>query len=183
MNAAPDGFPGPSNRSRTQSSRQRRDVERLEAVMGEPAHVAVEQLAEIGHAILEHRDAVDAHAPGKALIDVGIDAAGAQHVRMHHAAAENLQPVLAFAETNLALVAPALDVDLERGFGERKERRPESHVDVIDLEKRLAEFVQDPFEVAEMRTLVDDETLDLVKLRCVRGIGIDPIGAARTDYA
>src|SRR6266436_2686421 len=164
MNAAPDGFPGPSNRSRTQSSRQRRDVERLEAVMAEPAHVALEQLPQVGHAVFQHRDAVDAHAPGKALIDVGIDVAGAQHVRMHHAAAENLQPVLAFAEADLALVAAALDVDLERGLGERKERRPEPHVDVVDLEERPAELVQDPFEVAEMRALVDDEALDLVKL-------------------
>src|SRR6478672_2419352 len=169
--------------SRAQSSRQRRDVERLEAVMGEPAHVAVEQLPEIGHAVFQHRDAVDAHAPGKALVDVGIDAAGAQHVRMHHAAAQNLQPVLAFAEANFTLVAPALDIDLERRLGERKERRPESHVDVIDLEERLAEFVQDPFEVTEMRDLVDDEALDLMKLRRVGRIRIDAIGAARTDDA
>src|ERR1700716_2783980 len=169
--------------SRTQPSRQRRDVERLEAVMGEPAHVAFEQLPQIGDAVFQHRDAVDAHAPGKALVGVGIDAAGAQHIRMHHAAAENLQPVLAFAETDFALVAPALDIDFERRLGERKKRRPESHVDVIDLEERLAEFMQDPFEVAEMRALVDDETFDLVKLRRVGGVGIDPIGASRTDDA
>src|SRR3954471_10763065 len=99
--------------SRAQSPRQGRDVERLEAVMRKPAHVAVEQLAQISDAVFQHRDAVEAHAPGKALVDVGIDAAGAQHVRMHHAAAENFEPVLAFAETDLALVAAALDVDLE----------------------------------------------------------------------
>src|SRR5258707_3376005 len=98
---------------------------------------------------------------------------------MHHAAAENLQPVLTFAETDFALVAPALDVDLERGLGEREERRPEAHVDVIDLEERLAELVQNPFEVAEMRTLVDDEAFDLVELRRMRRIGIDAVGAAR----
>src|SRR5882672_1772952 len=85
--------------SRAQSSRQCRDVERLEAVVIEPADVAVEQLPEISDAVFQHRDAVEAHAPGKALIDVGIDAAGAQHVRMHHAAAKNFEPILAFAET------------------------------------------------------------------------------------
>src|SRR5712675_483684 len=138
--------------------------------MAEPAHVAFEQLAQIGHAVFQHRDTVDAHAPGKTLIDVGIDAAGAQHVRMHHAAAENLQPVLTLAETDLSLVAPALDVDLERRLGEREERRAESHVDVIDLEERLAELVQDPFEVAEMRDLVDDEALDLMELRRMGGV-------------
>ncbi len=58
-----------------------------------------------------------------------------------------------------------------------------AHVDVIDLEERLAEFVQDPFEMAEMRALVDDEALDLVKLRGVGGVGIDAIGAARADDA
>src|ERR1700685_609718 len=108
--------------------------------MRKPAYVAVEQLAQIAHAIFEHRDTVDAHAPGEALIDVGIDAAGAQHVRMHHAAAENLKPVLALAETDFTLVAPALDIDLERWLGEGKERRAESHVDVIDLEERLDEL-------------------------------------------
>src|SRR3981189_3539542 len=151
--------------------------------MREAADRAVEQLPEVGHAVFQHRDAVDAHAPGKALIDVGIDAAGAQHVRMDHAAAENLQPVLALAEADLTLVAPALDVDLERGFGERKERRPKAHVDVVDLEERLAELVQNPFEMAEMRTLVDHEAFDLVKLRRVGGIRIDALVAARTDHA
>src|ERR1700720_4362516 len=104
--------------------------------MREPAPVALEQFPQVGHAVFQHRDAIDAHAPGKTLIDVGIDAAGAQYVRMHHAAAEDLQPVLALAETDLALVAPALDIDLERRLSERKERRTESHVDVIDLEER-----------------------------------------------
>src|SRR6266481_3176399 len=88
--------------SRAQSSRQGRNVERLEAVVIEPAHVALEQLPQIGHAVFQHRDAVDAHAPGKALVDFGIDAAGVQHIRMHHAAAENLEPVLAFAEADFA---------------------------------------------------------------------------------
>src|SRR6202163_951714 len=127
--------------------------------MGKPAHVALEQLPQVGHAVFQHRDAVDAHAPGKALIDVGIDAAGAQHIRMHHAAAENLEPVLALAETDFALVAPTLDIDLERRLGEGKERRAESHVDVIDLEEGLAELMQDPFEMTEMRTLVDHKAL------------------------
>ena len=86
---------------------------------------------------------------------------------MHHAAAENLQPVVAFAEADFALVAAALDVDLERRLGEREERRPEPHLDVVDLEERLAEFLQDPFQVAEMRALVDDQALDLMEHRRV----------------
>src|ERR1700749_955903 len=109
--------------------------------MVKPEHVAVEQLAQVVHALFQHRDTVDAHAPCKALVFVGIDAAGAQHIRMHHAAAENLEPVLALAESDLALVAPALDVDLERRLGEREERREEAHVDLVDLEESLEELV------------------------------------------
>jgi len=49
--------------------------------------------------------------------------------------------------------------------------------------KRLAELVQDPFQMAEMRALVDDEAFDLVKLRRMGGVRIDAIGAARADDA
>src|ERR1700761_6110806 len=102
---------------------------------------------------------------------------------MHHAAAQNLEPVFALAEADFALVPAALDVDLERRLGEREERRPEAHVDVVDLEERLAELVQDPFEVAEMGALVDDKAFDLMELRRVCRIRVDAIGAAGTDDA
>src|SRR6185436_16117965 len=109
------------SRSCAQPAGQRREVERPEAVVCEPAHVGLEEGAQIGHSVFEHGDAVDTHAPGESLILVGIEAAIAHHIGMDHAAAENLQPVLALAEPDLALVAPALDVDLERGLSERQE--------------------------------------------------------------
>src|SRR5579875_3522673 len=102
----------------TQSPRQGRKVERAKAVVRKPAYVGLEEGTQIGHAVFEHGDAVDAEAPGKTLEFVGIEPAILQHVRMHHAAAENLHPVVALAEPDLALVAPALDVDLERRLGE-----------------------------------------------------------------
>ena len=37
------------------------EVERTEAVMGEPAHVGLEERAKIRHAVFEHGDAVDPH--------------------------------------------------------------------------------------------------------------------------
>ena len=73
--------------------------------------------------------------------------------------------------------------DFERRLGEREERRPEPHADAIDLEERLEELFQDPFQVAEMRLLVDDETLDLVEHRRVGLVGIAAVGAARNDHA
>src|SRR5262245_44836326 len=107
--------------SRAQASCQGRQVERAEAVVGEPAHVGLEEGAQVRHAVFEHGDAVDAHAPGEPLVLVRIDADVAQHVRMHHPAAEDLHPVLAFAEADLVLALAALDVGLERGLGEREE--------------------------------------------------------------
>ena len=109
--------------------------------MGEPAHVRFEEGAQIRHAVFEHGDAVDPHAPGESLIFIRIEAAVAQHVGMHHAAAEDLHPILALAEPHFALVAPALDVDFERRLGEREVGRAEPHLHPLDLEERLAEFL------------------------------------------
>ena len=86
---------------------------------------------------------------------------------MHHAAAENFQPVVAFAEADFAFVAPALDVDFERRLGERKERGTKAHADAIDFEERLAELLQNPFQMAEMRAPVDDQAFDLMEHRRV----------------
>src|SRR5436190_10314148 len=101
--------------SRAQPSGQSRPVERTKAVMRQPTDIGLEEGAQVRHAVFEHRDAVDAHAPGEALVLVGIEPAIAQHVRVHHAAAENFHPIVAFAEADLALVAAVLDVDLKRG--------------------------------------------------------------------
>src|SRR4051812_13119321 len=171
------------SRSCTQSASERREVERTEAVMREPAHVGLEEGAQVRHPVFQHGDAVDSHAPGEALIFVGIEAAIAQHVRMHHSTAENLQPVVALAEPDLALVAPALDVDLKRGFGEREERRAEAHLDLIDLEECLAELLQNPLQVTEMRGLVDDQSFDLVEHGSVCLVAVAAIGPAGNDDA
>ena len=82
--------------------------------MLEPAHISVEEGAEVRHAVFQHGDAVDTHAPGEALIHVRIEPAETQDVGMHHPAAQDLHPVIALAEADLAgLRAVALDVDLE----------------------------------------------------------------------
>ena len=54
---------------------------------------------------------------------------------------------------------------------------------LIDLEERLAELLEDPFQVAEMRALVDHQALDLVEHRRVGLVGVAAIGAARDDHA
>src|SRR5208282_1180062 len=115
--------------SAAEAPREGRDVKRLEAVVVDPAKVRVEEVAQVGNSVFEHGDAVDSHSPGEALGGLRIDAAICQHVGVDHAAPQNLEPVLAFAETDFSARAPALDVDLHRGRGEGKEARAEAHAD------------------------------------------------------
>ena len=100
---------------------------------------------------------------------------------MHHAAAEDLQPVLALAEADLVALAGTLDVHLHRRLGEGKERGPEAHAHLLDLEERAAELLQHPFEIGQIGALVDHQALDLMEHRRMGLIGILAIGAARTN--
>ena len=90
----------------------------------------------------------------------------------------------ALAETHLAGLRPvALDIDLHRRFGEGEEGRPEAHVEVLDLEKRLEELGQNPFQIGDIGVAVDDESLQLMEHRRVGGVRILPVGLARPDEA
>ena len=158
-------------------ARDARHVERQEAVVPHPAQVGREHVAQVGDAILEHGDAVEPHAEGEALVALRIEPAVADHVRVHHAGAEDLEPAAGLADRG------GVDVDLHRRLGEREVRGAEAHLDVVDLEERLAELLQRPLQVAEVGRLVDDQSLDLVEHRRVRRITVDAIDAARRDDA
>src|SRR4051812_6431466 len=114
-----------------QTADQARHVERPETVMVQPADIRLEERTQVRHAVLEHGDAVDADPEREALHRVRIEAAIAQDVRVDHPAAQDLQPVVALAEANLAALAGALDVDLGRRLGEREERWAEAHLHPI----------------------------------------------------
>jgi len=57
----------------------------------EEAHIVFEERAQVADAVAQHREAFDAHAESEAGVALGIDVAGAQHVRMDHAATEYLE--------------------------------------------------------------------------------------------
>src|SRR6202046_1553763 len=101
--------------SPAQSSGERGDVERLEAIMIDPAQVRVEEVAQVRQAVFEHRQAVEADAPGEALVDLRVETAIREHVRMDHAAAEDFEPVLALAEADLPARTAGLGVAPARG--------------------------------------------------------------------
>ena len=53
----------------------------------------------------------------------------------------------------------------------------------VHLEERLAEFLQAPLEMAQVRGLVDHQPLDLMEHRRVRGVAVEAIDAPRRDDA
>ena len=76
-----------------------------EAIVPEPAQIGFEEGAQIGDAVFQHGDAVEAHAEGPALDLVRVHAAGADDIGMHHAGAQNLQPLVAGADLQLPAFA------------------------------------------------------------------------------
>ena len=110
---------------------------RGEAVMLEPAQIGGEEGAQIRHAVFQHGDAVDAEAEGEALIALGIEPDILEHVRMHHAAAENLEPVVAFADADLVAHLGVADIDLHRRLGEGEVARAEAHLHLRHSKKAL----------------------------------------------
>jgi hypothetical protein len=66
--------------------------------VAEPADVAGEELAQVGDAVFEHGQAVEADAEGEALVLFRIKPAVDQHVGVDHAAAQNFEPLTGLAD-------------------------------------------------------------------------------------
>src|SRR5690606_19691916 len=71
----------------------------------EKTQVVLEEQTQVVHAVTQHREPLDSHAECVAAVLLGIDAHVTEDVRMHHAAAQDLEPA--------AGLGP--DVDLRRG--------------------------------------------------------------------
>src|SRR5207253_10666157 len=69
------------------------------------AQVVLEEQSQIVDAVLQHRDALDTHAERPAGDLLGIVADVAQHLRMHHARAQDLEPAPLLAEPAAVAVA------------------------------------------------------------------------------
>src|ERR1041385_84225 len=89
------------------------------------AHVAVEEQLDIVNTVLEHGDALDAHAEceaGNLLRVVAIVFMELEDFRVHHAAAKQLDPATCFAQTarlitDFARSATLEATDLDVGAG------------------------------------------------------------------
>ena len=118
--------------------------------MLQPAQIAVEEGAQIIHAIFEHRQPIDAGAEGEALPFVGVEPASGDDARVDHAAAEHFHPALAAADHAAALLHRPADIDLGRRLGEGEIAGPHAEHDVVALEEGLEEGLQRPFEMAHV---------------------------------
>src|SRR3954462_5287641 len=83
------------------------------------ADVTFDHVAHVGNAVAELQGPLQPHAEREAGVDVGVNAAGAQHIRVDHAASSPLHPARA------ALLVGEPDVDLGGRLGEREEVRAE----------------------------------------------------------
>src|SRR4029077_15778809 len=162
-------------------ARKGRDVECTEAVMLQPADIAVKERAKIVHSIFEHRQPVDAAAESKALPLVGIEACARDHARVDHPGAQYFHPALLTADNAAAFLDRPSDVDFGRWLREREIARAHAEHDVLALEEGLEEGLQCPFEVPKGDALVDYQALDLVEHRGVSRVAVRAIHTPGRD--
>src|ERR1700694_2889810 len=81
------------------------------------ADVALDHVTHVGNAVAELQGSLQSHAERETGVDARVNAAGAQHIRIDHAAAAPLHPA------GSALLVCEPDVDLGGRLGEREEVR------------------------------------------------------------
>src|SRR2546425_2326196 len=147
------------------------------------ADVVLQEQAEVGDVVLEHRQTIQAGAEGEAGIALGVDAAVTKHLRMHHPGAQDLQPApLAAAATGTA-ADTARDGRPDAGFGEGEVVTHDPNAS-FGTEERAGEILDRALQVRQADVVVDDQALNLIELRTVRGIRrIAPVDRARSDDA
>ncbi len=146
--------------------------------LAQEAHIAFKQHAQVGHVVLQAGNALDAHAEGEAGVHLGVDARHAKDVRVHHAAAQDLDPTGALAHAALLAVVQmagaaahaAAHVGFSGRLGEREVMCAEAGF-ALGAEHLLAEVIQGALQVAEGDALVYHQALALVELGQVAGVG------------
>src|SRR5207302_11505236 len=126
-----------------------------------PQIIFVEE-PDVVDAIADHGDAFDAKAEGPAGPDFGIVTDVLEHLRMHHAAAGDLQPFLAHLARERAG-----EIDLEARFGVAEVVRAETNLHVA-AKQVLEDELDGALEVADGDAFVHVEPLDLLERRVVR---------------
>ena len=121
------------------------------------ANVAVEEQAQIIHAISEHGETVGAHAEGKANEFFGVEAHVANHVGVHLTGARHFQP------TARQWACLKLNVNFGAGFCEGEKAGTEAQHQVVAFKKRTAKIGEHHFQIFEADVLANPQTFALMK--------------------
>src|SRR5690606_37369430 len=100
------------------------------------------EAANIVDAVAEHRQAVDTHPKCPAAVDLRVVAGPGQHVGMHHAGAEDLDPAgAATRPAALAVAERAVDRHVDARLDEREVVATEAHAPLSaeDLASKLGQ--------------------------------------------
>src|SRR5262249_49243100 len=148
---------GPRARSRSRPSRATRTAGPSSAAheLVEEAEVVLEEQAQVVDPVPEHRDALGTHPEREALVPLRVQAPVAERDRVDHPGSQDRHPAAAAAgRTADAAADQALDVEGDRGLGERVVAGPEAGP-LAGAEHRVGKLVEQATEVAERRALVD----------------------------
>src|SRR6266550_1190996 len=145
------------------------------------ADIVLEEQAEVGDVVLEHRQAVQPGAEGKAGIVVRVDAAVAEYLRMDHARAQDLQPAALAASTTRSPANSTRHRRRDARF--RKGEMIAENADApIGTEQRKREVFDGSLQVGKTNVAIDDEAFELIELGSVRGVRrVPPVDGARSD--
>src|SRR3954463_3198077 len=96
------------------------------------AHVVLPEEAQVGEAVTEHRDALDAEAEREAGPDLWVVADVREHLRIDPAGSAHLDPARVLAHrAALSVAQKTRHVELHRRLGEREVARPHPHLALV----------------------------------------------------
>src|SRR3954463_3962616 len=140
------------------------------------ADVALGHVPHVVESVPELQGALDPHAEREALVLVGVDSRGTQHVRVDHAAAAPLDP------SRAALGAGLPHVHLGGGLGEGEVVGAQADLRLVP-EHDPREVLESAAQVRHGEALVDGEALELREDGQVRGVElVGPIDAPGAEH-
>src|SRR5260221_2809458 len=135
--------------------------------------IVLEQQANIGDSVADHREALHAHAEGEARVSLRVDPRVRKDVRVDHPSAEHLQPpgplTDAARRPRRSGAEGALDVHLGTRLDEGEVAWPEADRKPTTVEP-LGESSQHTLQLRKADALIDEESIDLMEHRRVRAV-------------
>src|SRR6185503_7726367 len=114
----------------------------------EEPQVAAEEVSDVVEVVTHHHESIQAEAESETLPALGVDVPRPQDVRMHHAAAAELDPSRLLAHAAAVRAERAADVELEARLDEGEVAGPQPHLEVA-LEELAQEALQRPDEMSD----------------------------------